>query len=337
MRDTLESLLISSVIELHGNNDSVIVETFKSTMKLLLENQELFKPLPKCVYISSDSLKKTEGDAGFFVGLAKDVLTGSGVNVENTVENYEAKAVLLHDGLHASAFGKMSFIYRSKGLRLYLFDTSEVKIITPYSHIDHTGFQLNNEPVDGFETALDYFDSSDSVREFLSCLTEDFNNRDEVKFVCGDLIKILCNIKMPFTKDYYLEYLLTPPDVDKLSFFSAEVRRALWDISLSSRFVKSWGQNIQNESMNILSNSDVAPTTGQLVAYIGELKNDDSKLELILERLNQIEDNVVNTVKDTAATDAKDILEIKPNMCGIGFNGNELYKKLIEWWHRRNA
>lgn len=338
MRENLESILVSSVIELGGSNEQVILDAFNNAVELLITDEHIFQEVPEKVYISSSSLREVENKGGIGTGLAKDIVTNFGKDNKKTVTFYDGKAVLLHDGLHASAFGEMSYIYRSKGIRVYLFSSKHLKVLTPYCYIDHNGFQLDNESWDNDTSCLD-LDKPEELRDFFSLFTGGFNNKEEKRFICMEIIKILCNIKMPFHKAFFLEYLLTPPDVDQLSGFSLKIRKTFWDICLSQDFIERWGQDIQNVSMNILSTAGVAPSTNQLVAYISRQKDkdDNSKLELLLERLSQIETNIVTVVKESTASDVSNVFEIKPNIWGIGINGNEVYTRLKEWWSKKSA
>ena len=336
MRENLESILVSSMIELGGNNDNVVVDAFNHAIELLLKDENIFQEVPEAVYISSSSLWEVEKKTAK-TGLEKDLATNFGKDTEKTITYYGHKGVLIHDGLCAAAFGQMSYIYRSKGIRVYLFANKELKVVTPYCYIDHRGFQLDNESWDFDDWSVSGLNNPESLRKFFNIFTGNFNDHDKQQFICLELIRILCNIKMPFQKSYFLEYLLTPPDVDKLSDFSFEVRKMLWDICLSQDFVQRWGKGIQNTSMNILSTIGIGPSTSQLIAYIHQKDGSNFKIDLLLERLNQIETNIVTTVKESTASDISDILELKPNIGGIGINGNEIYARLKEWWNKKSA
>ncbi|MBB1303477.1 hypothetical protein H5183_19335 [Pseudoalteromonas sp. SR44-8] len=334
MNKTLESLLIAAVIELKGDGEGVVLDVLPKVMKLILAQSELFEKVPEKVYISSEELSEVDkrSPAGF--GLARDITTARGATVDNVIEHFEHDAIMLKDRLHASAFGRMSYIYRSKGERLYLFSNEELKILTPYSYIDHHGFQLDNESVDQ-DIGIEQFTSYEQIQDFFRWALEDYSPEENTRFICGDLIEMLVSLKKPFHKDFYLEYLLTPADVDLLSDFSQQIKHELWDICLSQAFTDTWGAEVQNACMNILSQAGVPPTSGQLVTYIKGIQPADSGIELILNRLNQLESNVIETVKDASKPETNEIFELKPNIAGIGINGNELYKQLKYWWANR--
>ncbi|EGQ9279716.1 hypothetical protein ACEOHO_004601 [Vibrio vulnificus] len=334
MNKTLESLLIAGVIELKGDGNGVVLDILPRVMNLILEQQNLFEKVPEKVYISSEELSEIDKLSPANIGLARDFTTGRGQAVNNVIKYFEHKAVMLKDRLHASAYGRMSYIYRSKGSRLYLFNNGDLILLTPYSYIDHSGFQLDNESQDQ-DIGIDQFDSYEQVQDFFDSSLEDYSPDKNVRFICGDLIEMLVSLKKPFHKDFYLEYLLTPPDVDLLSEFSQKVKHELWDICLSQTFVDTWGTEVQNACMNILSQAGVPPTSGQLVKYIKGIQASGNGIELILNRLNQLESNVIETVKDTAKPETHEIFEMKPNIAGIGINGNELYKQFKYWWSNR--
>jgi len=327
----LESILVSSAIELNGGGDQVILDAFKKAMELLIRRDDIFQKIPDDVYISSSSLHDNEKKAGSIVGLAKDRISNNGESIQNTATFYSSDAVLLYDGLHSSAFGSMSYIYRSKGFRIYLFKNECIKVITPYCTIDHHGFAMQNEPWDSWEVPVTDIKSPETLRELFGLLNEDGISSNQPRFICQDILTFLCSIKKPFKKDYLLEYLLPPPDVDKLSMFSQEIKTLLWDLCLSDDFALRWGQNVQNSSMIVLTSAGIPPSSLQLIKFIGEVGKSEPKLDLILERIKQLEDNVVNVVKNSTAPDAINILELKPNFCGVGINVNELYLRLRAW------
>ncbi|MFB5744215.1 hypothetical protein ACE38U_04920 [Cedecea sp. S5-13] len=323
MNKSLESLLILACLELEGTSRTVVTDAFSETMSIFLNNLELFEKLPETVIKKSSSLQKQEEQAGSTVGLWKDLASNFGEDIEETLVYFDKKALLIYDGIEASAFGRMSYIYRSKGIRLYLFSSGELSILTPYSYIDHNGFQLKNEILNSF--GPDFMEMSiDDVRSIIHYTSEDFNVRDHNQFVCGELLKMLCSVKKQFRKDYYLEYLLTPPDVDKPSVFSSRVKDQLWDICLSDSFREKWGTQFQYASMNILSSIGIPPSSGQLVKFIKSPKNGSIDLSNIMMKLDEIQDNIVR-IKESNGVD---MLEIKPNFFGVGLNVNEIYKRI---------
>lgn len=325
MEKSLEALLVFACLEIEGSTKNVVIDALSETMQALLQHQELFEKLPETIVKTSESLRKQEDLAMSPVGLSKDIATNFGTHVDEIIEYFDDEALLIHDGITASAFGRMSYIYRSKGTRLYLLSSGELIILTPYSYIDHHGFQLKNEI--SISYGADYMNLSiDEVKDFISHTSEEPTEKDTNQFVCGELIKILCSIKEKFYKDFYLEYLLTPPDVDKLSKFSQNNKIILWDICLSDSFKQKWGVNFQHLSMNILSSIGIPPSSGQLVNYIKSSESNEATLSDILNKLNELSENVVDAKK----TEIVDCFDLKPNFFGIGINFNEVYKRIKE-------
>jgi len=323
MDKSLEALLVFSCLELEGSSKTVIIDAFSEAMNIFLNHHELFEKLPETVVKTSSALKEQEEKAGSPVGLAKDLASNFGDGTDEILEYFDEDALLIYDGIEASAFGRMSYIYRSKGVRLYLFSSGELNILTPYSYIDHDGFQLKNEICNSF--GQDFMDMSvEDVRGVIHYTSEDFNVRDPKQFVCGELLKMLCSVKQKFRKDYYLEYLLTPPDVDKLSEFSLRVKEQLWNICLSDSFRVKWGVEFQHASMNVLSSIGISPSSGQLVRFIKSSVSGNVTLDDVMAKLNEIQDNVVRN----SESDGVDMLELKPNFFGVGVNFNEVYKRI---------
>ena len=331
LNSSLESLLVFACLELEGNSRNVVVDAFAETMKIFMSDETLFEKLPETVIKTSEALRQQEENAGSFVGIAKDFVTNRGTDTEEFIEYFDDDALLIYDGIHASAFGRMSYIYRSKGIRFYLFKSGELNIITPYSHIDHSGFQLRNQICSTYGPDFENM-SPDEVRSIIHFTSEDFNDFERKQFVCGELIKMLCSIKEKFVKDFYLEYLLTPPDVDKLSKFSIKNRKELWDICLSDKFRENWGDKIQYACMNILSSSNIPPSTGQIVKYIDSSKNSNATLSEILKKIDEIKENIVESNESNEI----DIFELKPNIAGVGVNINELYKRARKRYFEKN-
>lgn len=323
MNKSLESLLVLSCLEVEGTQETAIVEAFAVTMGIFMEKKELFEHLPEIVIKSSASLQSKEEKLGSSVGLSKMMFSDPENDEDETIDYFEEKALLIYDGLHGSAFGAMNYFYRSKGVRIYLFETGEINILTPYCTIDHSGFQLRNEI---WNTCGPDFSTmtTKEIRRIIHLTADNYNIFDPKQFIGGELLKMLCGIKKPFKKDYYLEYLLTPPDVDEPSDFSENIRNELWEICLSSKYRDNWGEKIQHLSMNILSSLNISPSTGQIVSFIKSASASSITSDEILKRLNEIQENIVQSQKPSDI----DMFELKPNILGIGVNVNEILKRV---------
>ncbi|PYD05223.1 hypothetical protein DND90_15825 [Pseudomonas syringae pv. maculicola] len=110
---------------------------------------------------------------------------------------------------------------------------------------------------------------------------------------------MITNIKKPFKKDYCLEYLLTPPDVDFLSDFSTDMRQALWDIALSHNFEKHVGTEWQSNAMELLVEMHIAPTPTQIISYINRLRHNKSlDTQQLAERIDALERNLTGSINN---------------------------------------
>ncbi|HZK96709.1 MAG TPA: hypothetical protein VFC67_21095 [Prolixibacteraceae bacterium] len=233
MTKDIETILITGILELGEKSDKLIesiTASFKTAINLILQSNEVFYQIPERIYVSMDRFEKIENDCGSIIGLAKDIETNFGIQNESKIDYFDEEGVILFEGIAAAAFGRMSYIYRSKGIRIYLFKNSIIKVVTPYSTIDHNGFQLHQE--ESFEMILDDVNNK-NIEDVFWFTKKDINNKDELRFYSHEIIRILTEIKKPFNRNYFLEYLLTPPDVDELSNFSINIKNALWDLCLS--------------------------------------------------------------------------------------------------------
>lgn len=208
----------------------------------------------------------------------------------------------------------MSYIYRTKGIRLYFLKNGDYLLVTPYCYIDHKGFQLTQEEI--YKINFKDLDTQTKINDLLIHIKE-YNNKNF--YINQQLIKSLVSVKKKFDKHYFIEYLLTPPDVDEISDFSKKIKSKLWDICLSKSFQKKWGKEIQENAMNYLSKLEISPSSGQILNYIKDnIKDND--LNKIMERIDTLEHNIINQKQD--------VFEFKPNFNGVGFNVNEIYKRL---------
>lgn len=326
MTDKIETILIGTLFGDYANEE-LFVSSFLTCIRVTLSGKDIFTLVPDTVYVSNEKFKESEGLAGSKVGLAKDFVNNMQTENEHTVKYFKEKGALLFDGLHASAFGKMNYIYRSKGIRIYLFKNSEIRIITPYCTIDHDGFQLKQDVIASYP--LSQIKSRNDVIEILNYTRVNFNKPFSNSLALQTVIKLVANIKKIFHQDYYLEYLLTPPDVDINSNFSNKIHFEMWDVCLSKNFASSWGNELQDQAINLLSTQQITLSPGQLIRFI-KFSSDIKDTTKILERLDRLENNINDTIKSLEKKDP--IIEFKPNFNGIGINGNEALKRLKQMW-----
>jgi len=327
MRKSLETILISSIFE-KESDENLTVSSFKSAINLILKGKDIFSLVPDAVFVSIDRFSKIEKLTGSKVGLAKDFTKIQNEEADFSVKYFNKEGVLIYDGLHASAFGRMSYIYRSKGIRIYVFKNLEIKIVAPFCTIDHDGFQLKQEEVASYK--LSEIKTKKDVNEIMGYTRDDPNNPSENKIFIQKLISLITNIKRAFHRDFFLEYLLTPPDVDILSDFSKNLRYELWQTSLSKKFEATWGKELQNNCINLLSTLNISPSAGQIINFI-RINSKDKNTKEILERLNRLETNFNDSI-NSLKNKKEPIIEFKPNFSGIGINGNEAYRRLKNLW-----
>lgn len=314
LKDDIEIILIGAILEFSDSKVDFIPKCLHSAMSIFMTDKSIFEPIPKEVIKSSEDFKKLD-EGRPMTGLEKDWLTNKGEENDKEITFFDKKGVLIYDGIHASAFGRMNYFYRSKGIRLYLLEDKNIMTVTPYSYIDHHGFSFVQEEVDRIK--FKKIKKEDEVQMHLSWTKEDFNDKGKVK-VNKQLIKMLTSIKKPFHRDYYLEYLLTPPDVDKVSDFSENIRLEFWNVCLSKDFKKEWGKEMQENAISFLSYLKIPPSPIQILEFI-KRNSKGAKLDKILDML---EENLSNQKED--------MFELKPNIAGIGINLNEVGKRLMK-------
>lgn len=317
MRDKLEIILVGAILEFTDSKVDFLPKCLHSAMSIFFEDKSIFEQIPKRVIKSSEDFAKSEaGDS--MTGLEKDWLTNRGEDNYKEIEFFKEKGVLIYDGIHASAFGRMNYFYRSKGIRIYLLENSKVLTVCPYSTIDHDGFSFVQEEIDRIK--FKKVKSEKRIQELLVWTKEDFNVRGDIK-INEQLIKMLTSVKKPFHRDYYLEYLLTPPDVDELSDFSESIKTEFWKVCLSKKFKKEWGKEMQENAISFLSYMKIPPSPLQILEFL-KRNSKSGKLEKILEKIETLEENLTNQKED--------ILEFKPNLAGFGINLNEINRRFNE-------
>ncbi|TKD61437.1 hypothetical protein [Flavobacterium sp. ASW18X] len=317
MEDKIEIILVGAILEFIDTKVEFIPKCLHSAMSIFMDDKSIFEKIPEKVIKSSEDFEKLNKGRPM-TGLGKDWLTNKGQENDKEIEYFDKNGVLIYDGIHASAFGRMNYFYRSKGIRLYLLEDKTIMTVCPYSYIDHQGFSFVQEEVD--KTKFKKIKTADEVQQHLGWTREDPNDRSKIK-VNEQLIKMLTSIKKPFHRDYYLEYLLTPPDVDKISDFSENIRLKFWDVCLSKRFKKNWGKEMQENAISFLSYLKIPPSPIQILEFI-KRKSKGAKLDEILEKIDNLQDNLTNQKED--------IFEFKPNIGGVGINLNELNKRIAK-------
>lgn len=277
IEQSLSYLLIAAIQQKEKANNPQSIEAFKIAMRVLHEEKQLYQEIPETVNVPLSRLKITEKKAGSIVGLAKDIYTHHGKKNEDMISFYKQKGILIHEGLHGSAFGRMSYIYRSKGTRIYLLDDMTIDVVTPYCTVDHHGFLLQNESYFSNPCKLEEITTTDypEIFSFFHSENEESDSKQKLGNIPLNMLQLLSHIKEPFKKDYVLEYLLLPPDVDKISNFSQKIQSALWDICLSQSFRSDYGKLLADKAISLLLSIDVLPNPILLLNFIKGEPNDN--------------------------------------------------------------
>lgn len=307
----LEYLLIGCLFSKDAS-DEFLIETFKSAFRLLDVKQDSFEKIPQIVYASNE----------YFEYDNKQKIGKKGNHSQSEISFYEDEGIMIYDGIYASAFGEMKYVYRSKGMRIYYCTNGELKILTSYSTIDNEGFQLGQELVNSFMIKDIY--SIDQIIEILLVYL-DCNQEFNIQLALQKFLKSLTQIIKPFKKAYFIEYLLFPPDVHYPSDFSLKLKDELWSLVLSSQFKEQWDINTQNEIISLLSHIGINPNYNVIINF---LKNATTPNTEILDKIEQLENNLVSIIE------REDIIEFKPNIGGLGFNGNEAYRRLQSFYKK---
>lgn len=307
----LEYLLIGCLFSKDAS-DEFLIETFKSAFRLLDIKQDSFEKIPQIVYASNE----------YFEHDNKQKTDKKDYHSQPEISFYEDEGIMIFDGIYASAFGEMKYVYRSKGMRIYYCKDGELKILTSHSTIDDEGFQLCQELVNSF--IIKDIDNINQIIEILLVYL-DSNEEFNIQLALQKFLKSLTQIIKPFKKAYFIEYLLFPPDVHYPSDFSLKLKDELWSLALSLEFKEEWDINTQNEIISLLSHIGINPNYNVIINF---LKNSTTSNKEILNKIEQLENNLVNKIEK------EDIIEFKPNIGGLGFNGNEAYRRLQSFYKK---
>lgn len=188
----------------------------------------LFDRVPESVAVPSEEFRVNHPDGREAVtGLERDWLSSGSDMEERNIRFFGSPGFIFYDGVHASAFGRFKYVYRAKGVRIIWTADGVLRLCTIHATLDHHGFYLAHEEFDAYEISEERpggtpTDISGWAGDPEG--DEDFINGGDVYF----WMKQLANINQPYSRDYFIEYLVNPPDVQELSNFSVEIRRSLW-------------------------------------------------------------------------------------------------------------
>ncbi|WP_417699622.1 hypothetical protein [Pseudoalteromonas lipolytica] len=269
----IKKLLECLIEEGYYSSIDAKLTSYTTAVGLLLRNQQLFDYEPKIAY-RGFPLEESEEEITFF----------------------SKKCLLIIDKLHGAASGGSRYIYRSKGVRVYLFEDGHVLTVTPYSTIDDDGFQLQNDP---WYEGYGYIPRTiEGVEDIIDHLNEP--NEFTQRVVSEEMINILCNVKEKHKRSYCLEYVLTPLDVNNLSSFSKKFREGLWDVIFS---VDDWSEDKLNLCIDYLLRNEINPLPSQLLTYISKISKSVITVQQMEELLLNLEQKLNNKIEDTLNID----------------------------------
>ncbi|RLQ84725.1 hypothetical protein [Planomicrobium sp. Y74] len=212
--DVLTNGAITRILEnTWKNNFEINPKDLVKIHEALLESH-VFDEIAESIYFPMDNPMGTEEK--LLDGL-KIAMGAAPNNKNNQVRLFDKPGIILKDGIYGAAFGKYQYIYRCKGMRIYWFSTGEIEYHTVNATIDENGFSYYSENLDGWNVF------NDEIEDFSSSPMEEGLGNGKI------LISNLIGIKASFSRDYALEYLLLPPDVEKISTFSIQVREEIWN------------------------------------------------------------------------------------------------------------
>lgn len=278
--DVLETLLLAAVRESWGERVDFVGVT-QDVLSCVLDHRELFEKLPERMAVEVIPIEECGLDSP---------------RTRSMEEFHPSKAVLLFDGLTGAAFGRKSYIYKSKGLRVYLFESGEVCTLTPRCMIDEHGFSLSNELWDApYDFGVHTLRTAEPVADLFEMISDNFPAFLPEPQIGIGLIKMISNLRRPFIIDYCLEYVIVPPDVDILSDFSHEARCGLWEVCLSSGFEREVGHEGHTRAIALLMEAGISPQPEQILDYLRRVGGLSSS-EVLLQRMDELQDALLGRI-----------------------------------------
>lgn len=300
MRNVLEGILVSAILKSLGMNNDLDLVSLNKTIELLVSQDNIMQKIPFKVLKSIDGLQCESCD---------------------DINFYPQKGILLYDGIYGAAGGRGRYFYKSKGIRVFLFADKKIEVVSTYCTIDESGFSLHNESIDDFLEIKD----NEACNSLLNYM--DVGN-DNIPL---QMIKFITNIKKPFIVDYYIEYLLFPPDVNVLSEFSFRAGSLLWEICLSNEFKEYWGQKFVNTAISLLISINILPPSLELLQYIRNSAN--ANFEDLMKSINYIKDTIEkHNNKNLVST-----LNIGVGPLGVGIDTDVLCEKVKKYFRNNKV
>ncbi|UYY97941.1 hypothetical protein OJ967_21400 [Peribacillus frigoritolerans] len=269
--DILTNGAITRILENNWRNEGFIKnEDLKHIHKALIDNN-IFGEVAERIYVPVEENKVEMGDK-----LIKGIMAASEPVPENKTKHvhlFQHKGIVLNDGIYGAGFGRFQYIYRCKGMRIHWFESGLIKSHNIYSTIDENGFMYQTQELDRW----DIFGENEIVDISSSPLEEAFGNGEV-------LIANLVQIKENFSRDYPIEYLLHPPDVEKLSAFSIQICEQIWDAIMN--LMKELAFDFDNDKTELLTyltefmeSQNIPPAAYHVISLFDFYRENQSRID----------------------------------------------------------
>lgn len=237
---------------------------------LLAHREQVFQKTARYVYVPGNAiLPDMDVEKRILVGI-NDLIDNNAKQREVPhVDYFQTPGFILDDGIYAAAYGKLTYIYRTKGTRAVWFENGDIIYFSVYSELDDRGFSISYEEID----SINIF--NDEVENFRMYLYGQNAISEE-----GDVfywLRQLGNISAPYEKAYYLEHLINPPEVHRISKYSVQLRSEIWKsvfqliMSIVQNSQVQNGVDLLGYTMSELSFINLHPPTVDLVSFFEQI------------------------------------------------------------------
>jgi hypothetical protein len=270
----------------------VTLDDLKKIHNALLKynDESIFGEVPEQIYIDYKKIKTNAYDKLFFSLLDKAVGTDTNI-CDSDIKMFDSLGFMLHDRMHAAAYGRFNYTYRAKGERIYWFESGRIGIYNIYAEIDENGFQYLCNDMSSINIG-DNVPNGKSENCWLN-LGMDYDLNDFLTIISG-----LVSIRKQYSKDYPLEYLMDPPDVNFLAEFSLVLRDDLWNIVIDLARKAILPENDEyieafNYMINIMSKIKINPMPRHIIDFYNSSfdNNKRNKFDEIIEVFKSFGDN----------------------------------------------
>lgn len=270
-KDTLTDGVISNLLEESFNGRQHLrIKELQEIHEVLLK-LGFFREEAERVYFSDEIIKNQrlkENNTELYNSMREE-------RKNNYVTLFPEKAFILNDGIHAAG-GAFNYIYRAKGQRIFWNDKGLIYYRAIYCTIDENGMEYSTIDM-GDE--LDIFSEEvDEELVYTSALEEGIGSIE-------NLILNLTTIKQDFLRDYPIEYLLFPKDVEGLSDFSLELKEQIWVVVIE--LVKDLLINPAEEKnsclyflVSFLEKLNIQPKALHIMKLLEFYKDNNQRVEL---------------------------------------------------------